>query len=154
MPGIGAGAVVDQMVRVEVFGDGAVRALKCPLMRGDDLARPCVEQAVADVAQLGLPHPAARCPVAADLLSKPLGWVAWLRASRAHYAPFAGFSAVTLGAAAGSHRLGGPMMGGSPSAWAAGSSTGSPSSTARSRSGTSSGPPDTVFLKGMRSPLH
>src|SRR5258708_223273 len=80
MPGIGAGAVAAQMVKLEIFGDGAVPALKCPPMSGDDLARPCVEQAVADVAQLGLPHPAARCPVAADLLSKPLGWVAWLRA--------------------------------------------------------------------------
>src|SRR5258708_36740082 len=138
MPGIGAGAVAAQRVKLEIFGDGAVPALKCPPMSGDDLARPCVEQAVADVAQLGLPHPAARCPVAADLLSKPLGWVAWLRASRAHYAPFAGFSAVTLGAATGSPRLARPLIAHPPPASTPCTSTVSPSSTTRSRSGTSS----------------
>src|SRR5258708_22184081 len=65
------------------------------------------------------------------------------------YAPFAGFSAVTLGAATGSHRLGGQTMGDSPSAWTSGTSTISPSSTTRSRRGTSGGPPLTFFTRDM-----
>src|SRR5258708_24768476 len=66
-PGIGAGAVAAQMVKLEIFGGAAGPALKCTPMGGDDLARPCVEQAVTGAAQLGLPHPAARCPVPRDL---------------------------------------------------------------------------------------
>src|SRR5258707_15859787 len=65
------------------------------------------------------------------------------------YAPFAGFSAVPLGAATGSHRLGGQTMGDSPSAWTSGTSTISPSSTTRSRSGTSSGPPLTFRTRDI-----
>src|SRR5258708_18487704 len=56
MPGIGAGAVAAQMVKLEIFGDGAVPALKCPPMSGDDLARPCVEQADRKSTRLNSSH--------------------------------------------------------------------------------------------------